>query len=180
MLRSAAIVRRLVVVLATVSLVGAAVATVFLFRAARTGHALHAYLAAHFVPRPDCPVPDPFVETNVVFDCYDGRLPSGRQVSLILGHEPGSRATVWNYLGLFVADAPPPAALAWRVRARGDWWGRRAGGAAETHVFIPPPEREPVRADAVAGGCFVAWRYQTLPSVDKLSAALAEVDAALR
>ena len=163
----------------------AALTAVLAVRGARSSNDLHAYLAERFTPRPDCPVPEPFVEHNVAFDCFDGRLPSGRAVALILGGEPGSRAVVWSYIGVYLPggkDVGDAWLQPWqaRVRARGDWWGRRAGGPATTHVFVAPSEAEPVRADRAAdGGVVLAWRLQTLPSRAKLEARLAEVDASL-
>ena len=171
----------IVAILAVAAALGAG-ATVVLLGAARSSNAFRRHLAAHFAPRPDCPVPEPFVETNVDYDCSDGKLPSGRAMTLILGGEPGSRATVWNYIGVFVPGAGPAAIAPFvaRVRARGDWWGRRQGGAPTSHVLVPPPETEPVRAESFADGALVVWRLQTLPSVAKLEVRLAEVDAVIR
>src|SRR5919108_199397 len=115
-------------------LVGA-LAGMLIVRASSASHAFRDYLAQSFAPRPDCPVPEPFVETGVEYDCFDGRLPSGRAIQLVLGREPGSRATVWSYIGIFVPGAPALETLAARVRARGDWWGRRAGGQPRTHFL---------------------------------------------
>ncbi len=150
-----------------------------LLRAARSAGAFRSWLAARFTPRPDCPVPEPFVEPSVEYDCYDGRLPSGRPVELVLGHEPGGRANEASYVGVFVPGAATAPALTLRVRARGDWWGRRAGGPASTHILVAPPEDEPVRADREGGGLFVAWRLATLPTPAKVDACLRAVDAAL-
>jgi hypothetical protein len=173
----------LIAVAGVLIVAGAIAATLILTASVRRSAAFRAYLGDHFRPRPDCPVADPFLEGSVVFDCFDGALPSGRPVALVLGHEPGSRANVWSYIGLFVPDGPgvgaARSAFAARVRARGDWWGRRAGGAPETHVFVPPPDAEPVRADAVPGGAFIAWRLTTLPTAEKLTARLSELDQAL-
>src|SRR5262249_21431141 len=127
---------------------------------ARGSGELRASLASQFRARPDCPLDYPFVETNVEYNCYDGSLASGRPVTLIVGHEVGTRTTEWSYVGAFV-DRPPAgfgAAFAARVRARGDWWGRRAGGEPSAHILVPPPETQPVRAEAAATGFLVAWR----------------------
>ena len=130
-------------------------------------------------------MPDPFVEHNVAIDCLDGRLPSGRAIALILGAEPGSRAVVWSYIGIYLPvgkDVDDPWLAPWqaRVRARGDWWGRRAGGAATTHILVGPGQDEPVRAERTAdGGVILAWRLQTLSSRPTLEARLAEVGASL-
>jgi hypothetical protein len=175
---------RLVALLAAIAVLAVlltAGATVILLRTAHSSGDFHRHLAAHFKPRPDCPVPDPFVETNVDYDCFDGTLPSGHAIELVLGQEPGSRAIVWSYIGVFVPDASAAtlAPFVDRVRARGDWWGRRQGGAPTAHILVPPPETEPVRAEPAEGGAFIAWRLQTLPTVAKLQARLVEIDAAL-
>jgi hypothetical protein len=162
-----------------------ALAAVLALRGARGANELRAHLGEHFRPRPDCPVPDPFVETNVAIDCYDGALASGRPIALVLGAEPGSRAVVWSYIGVYLApgaDVGDAWLAPWqaRVRARGDWWGRRAGGPATTHILVGPPETEPVRAERTAeGGVLLAWRLQTLPTRAKLEERLGEIGASL-
>jgi hypothetical protein len=169
---------RLIVVLAAVFLGIGAISAVVLVRTARSSDELRVYLAGRFAARPDCPFADPFVETNVDYDCYDGRVASGRPVVLILGHEIGSRTTGWSYIGVFAPGAPTDfgAGLVARVRARGDWWGRRAGGPASAHILVPPAESEPVRAERVAEGFFVAWRLASRTTPAKIEARLREVD----
>jgi hypothetical protein len=173
---------RLIVVLAAVFVGIAAISATVLVRTARSSDELRVYLAGRFAARPDCPFADPFVETNVDYDCYDGELASGRPVVLILGHEIGSRTTEWSYIGIFVdhaAERAEPtlgAGLAARVRARGDWWGRRAGGPASAHILVPPAESEPVRAERVAEGFFVAWRLASRTTPEKIEARLRELD----
>jgi hypothetical protein len=163
-----------------------ALAAVLALRGARGANELRAYLAASFRARPDCPVPEPFVETNVAIDCFDGRLGSGRAIALVLGSEPGSRAVVWSYIGVYLvagADVGDAWLAPWqaRVRARGDWWGRRAGGPATTHILVGPPDTEPVRADRTAdGGVFIAWRLVTLPTRARIEARLHEIEESLR
>ncbi len=169
---------RLIVVLAAVFVGIGAISAMVLVRTARSSEELRVYLAGGFAARPDCPFADPFVETNVDYDCYDGKLASGRPVVLILGHEIGSRTTEWSYIGVFVAgDAPTfGAGLIARVRARGDWWGRRAGGPASAHILVPPAESEPVRAERVAEGFFVAWRLASRTTPEKIEGRLRDVD----
>lgn len=175
--------RRLTLLLALLAVlfvaIGAFSGTV-LVRTARSSDALRVYLGSRFEARPDCPLAEPFVETNVDYDCYDGKLASGRPVVLILGHEVGSRTTEWSYIGVFVdvGDHAPEgfgAGFVARVRARGDWWGRRAGGPASAHILVPPAESEPVRAEPVAAGFFVGWRLATRPTPEKIETRLREV-----
>lgn len=171
--------RKVVIVCAVVLVLGlAAGSAVLLARAARVTGEFRRHVAAHFKPRRDCPVPEPFVESNVDYDCFAGALASGQAIELVLGMEPGSRATVWNYIGIFVpgGTAQTVAPLVARVRVRGDWWGRRQGGAPSSHLLVPPPESEPVRAEVVDDGVFVAWRLQTLPTVAKLTERMDELD----
>lgn len=123
-----------------------------------------------------CPVPAPFVEPSaVVLDCWDGKLPGGRPFVLIFGTEPGSRAQVANYIGIWLPPGPDLTddwLLRWkqRVADRGDWWAQRAGVPAprRTHLFVGPPEGVPVRADRAEGGALLVWKLITLPSVDKV------------
>ena len=172
---------RLIVLLAVVFVAIGAISAMVLVRTARSSEELRVYLASRFEARPDCPLAEPFVETNVDYDCYDGKLASGRRIVLILGHEVGSRTTEWSYVGVFVDPVAGGfgAGLGARVRARGDWWGRRAGGPASAHILVPPAESEPVRAEPVADGFFAAWRLATRPTPEKIETRLREVAAGL-
>jgi hypothetical protein len=169
---------RLILPLAVVFIVIGAFSATVLVRTARSSDELRTYLSNRAAARPDCPLAAPFVETNVDYDCYDVRLASGRAAVLVVGHEVGSRTTEWSYLGVFVDRARDGfgADLVARVRARGDWWGRRAGGPPSAHLLVPPHESEPVRAEPVDGGFFVAWRLATRPTPEKIEARLREVD----
>jgi len=171
---------RLISLLAVVFVAIGAISATVLVRTARSSDELRVYLAGRFEARPDCPLADPFVETNVDYDCYDGKLASGGPVVLILGHEVGSRTTEWSYIGVFVDHAPEGfgAALVARVRARGDWWGRRAGGPPSAHILVPPAESEPVRAEPVGAGFFVAWRLASRITPEKIETRLREVGGA--
>jgi hypothetical protein len=174
----------LVIALAVVFVVIGAAAGTMMMRAARSASELRTYVKARFSARPDCPVADPFVETNVEYDCFDGRSAAGRAVTLILGHEIDTRTTAWSYVGLFVKNGglPPGFGATWlaRVRARGDWWGRRENGPPRAHILLAPPENEPVRAEAVEGGFLVAWRLGSRLSPEKIDARLGELDAEWR
>lgn len=175
---------RLILLLAVIFVAIGAFSATVLVRTARSSDELRVYLGSRFEARPDCPLAEPFVETNVDYDCYDGKLPSGRPVVLILGREVGSRTTEWSYIGVFVdfGDHAPDgfgAGFVARVQARGDWWGRRAGGPASAHLLVPPAETEPVRAESAAAGFFVAWRLATRPTPAKIETRLREVGGAM-
>ncbi len=165
----------------------AALPVILAVRGRQIAHEMAALLAERFVARPDCPIPDAFVEPDVMIDCYDGHFADGKKLTLILGSEPGSRAIVFNYIGIYVPPAPvaPPEAWLdrWRaqVRSRGDWWARRLDpDAPGRHLFIRPADNLPVRADRTEdGGVILAWEQQTLPARAKVEARLAEVEASL-
>jgi hypothetical protein len=185
--------RRAVIALAALAVLAvlaavATLATTTLVRARAQSLGFRALLREGFTARPDCPIPDPFVEPAVaVVDCYDGRLGNGRAVTLIVGTERGSRAEVASYLGFYL---PPAADLgdAWlstwkrRVADRGDWWARRTGlpDSTRRHWFFGPAETVPVRADRTGdGGVILAWRLVTLPSRDKVERRMREIAASL-
>jgi hypothetical protein len=155
-------------------------------RGQRIAHGLATLLAERFHARPDCPTAEPFVEPDItVLECYDGAFTDGRPFTLLLGSEPGSRAVVFNYIGIYVAPAPGAAWLeTWRakVRARGDWWARRLDPSVDGHhVFSRPADDLPVRADPTdEGGVILAWEQQLLPSREKVEARVSEVEASLR
>ncbi len=168
--------RRLIIGGAAVVLLVTAIPAYMLVRSQTEGMRLARMLRRELVERWGCPVPEPFVERSaVVLDCWDGKLPGGRPFVLIFGTEPGSRAQVASYIGIWLPQGPD-LTEAWlvrwneRVADRGDWWAQRAGVPAphRTHLFIGPPESVPVRADRAEGGVLLVWRLVTLPSVDKV------------
>ena len=113
---------RLISLCAVVFVAIGAISATVLVRTARSSDELRAYLAGRFHARPDCPLAEPFVETNVDYDCFDGSFASGRPVVLILGHEVGSRTTEWSYIGVFLDDAPAGFGagffVGWRLATR--------------------------------------------------------------
>jgi len=156
-------------------------------RSRRDGAELSRYLRSELVPRKGCPIPDPFIEHNVaVNDCWDGQLASGQRFVVIFGAEPGSRAQVANYIGIWLPPGPD-LTDAWlrgwkeRVAARGDWWAARSGIAAppKTHLFVGPPESVPVRADRVDEGVILAWRLITFPTAEKVRTRIDELARSL-
>jgi len=145
------------------------------------------YLRAELTPRNDCPIPDPFIEPSAeVIECWNGTYPAGQRFVVMFGAEPGSRAQVANYIGIFL-PAGPALTDDWlrgwkeRVAARGDWWAKRSGlpAANVTHVLVGPPESVPVRADRVDEGVILAWRLVTFPTADKLKTRIDEVARSL-
>src|SRR5262249_34447557 len=78
-----------------------------LVRSHLEGARLARLLHEEMVERKGCPVPEPFVEPSAVtLGCWDGALPSGRRLILILGTEPGSRAQVASYIGIWLPPGP--------------------------------------------------------------------------
>jgi hypothetical protein len=156
-------------------------------RSQRERAKLSRYLRSELVPRNDCPIPDPFIEHNVaVNDCWDGALASGQRFVVIFGAEPGSRAQVANYIGIWLPPGPDLTdgwLRGWkeRVAARGDWWAARSGIPAppKTHLFIGPPESVPVRADRLEPGVILAWRLVTFPTAEKVKTRIDELARSL-
>ena len=145
------------------------------------------YLRSELVPRNACPIPDPFIEHGVaVNDCWEGALASGQRFTVIFGAEPGSRAQVANYIGIWLPPGPD-LTDAWlrgwkeRVAARGDWWAARSGisAPAKTHLFVGPPESVPIRADRASAGVILAWRLVTFPTAEKVKTRIDELARSL-
>src|SRR5262249_44260203 len=140
--------RRLMVGAAAVLVLVTAIPVYMVVRSQTEGVRLARMLRNEMTERWGCPVPAPFVEPSaVVLDCWDGKLPGGRPFVLIFGTEPGSRAQVANYIGIWLPPGPDLTddwLLRWkqRVADRGDWWAQRAGVPAprRTHLFVGPPE----------------------------------------
>lgn len=141
---------------------------------------LRGWLARQFHPRPDCPIADPFVEPSVDYDCFEGRL-GAYPITVIVGAEPGGRAVSWSYLGIYLTALDDGWLAPWRTRvwARGDLWGRRAGGPERVHLLVGPPASEPIRAVQTPNGAFVAWRFGAALTVSTIESRLAELEATL-
>lgn len=176
-------VRWLIAGAAFVGIALAALPLVLALRGRAVARDLHAFLAERVTPRPDCPIADPFLASGLAaVNCYDGRLRGGAPFALIVGSEAGSRTNVYNYVGVYLPGGLP-ALQTWRdrVRARGDWYGRRVDPeGAKLHLVVGPSQDIPVRADTCdEGGVVVAWRLQVLPSREKVEAFIAEVEASV-